>query len=53
LPLDVATGKVGDHYIKGWDKKDEERLKNQKEDPVLNRENAEDYLNDMDGLIDE
>jgi len=28
-------------------------LKNQKEDPVLNKGNAEDYLNDMDGLIDE
>ena len=28
LPREVALGKVGDHYIKGWDKKDEARLKN-------------------------
>ncbi len=53
LPLAIATGKVGDHYIKGWDKKDEERLRNQKEQQQQEKQSAEDYLNDMDGLIDD
>ena len=45
--------KVGDHYIKGWDKKDEERLNNQEELQLQEKQSAEDYLNDMDGLIDD
>lgn len=28
LPRDVALGKAGDYYIKGWDKEDEKRLEN-------------------------
>ena len=28
LPRDIALGAVDDHYIKGWDKKDEKRLEN-------------------------
>ncbi len=28
LPREVAQGKAGDYYIKGWDKKDEKRLEN-------------------------
>jgi ferredoxin-type protein NapG len=31
LPREVAMGKAGDYYIKGWDKEDEKRLKNAKE----------------------
>ncbi|MGB5964400.1 MAG: ferredoxin-type protein NapG [Sulfurimonadaceae bacterium] len=27
LPREVSTGKAGTHYIKGWDKSDEKRLK--------------------------
>ncbi|MEN8727884.1 MAG: ferredoxin-type protein NapG [Sulfurovum sp.] len=27
LPNDIAKGKAGDHYVKGWDKKDQERVK--------------------------
>ena len=53
LPLAIATGKAGDHYIKGWDKKDEERLRNQKEQQQQEKQSAEDYLNDMDGLLDD
>jgi ferredoxin-type protein NapG len=30
LPREIALGAVGDHYIKGWDKADEQRLKNAK-----------------------
>ena len=28
LPREIALGKPGDHYVKGWDKKDEARIKN-------------------------
>lgn len=28
LPREVAEGKAGDYYIKGWDKEDEKRLEN-------------------------
>ncbi len=27
LPTEVALGKVGDHYVRGWDKKDQQRAK--------------------------
>lgn len=30
LPLAIAKGKAGSNYIKGWDEKDESRLKDQK-----------------------
>ena len=30
LPNDIAKGKVGDHYVKGWDAKDQERVKDAK-----------------------
>ncbi|PID47914.1 MAG: ferredoxin-type protein NapG [Proteobacteria bacterium] len=45
LPREVALGDVGDHYIKGWDKKDEKRLQNievKKQD----KKQAVDYLNE-------
>lgn len=54
LPHAIAKGKVGDHYIKGWDKNDEKRLEN-----INNEENNQDdssienYLNNLDDLIDE
>jgi len=55
LPREIAMGKVGDHYIKGWDEADEQRLKNIKtikesEDHEIP---AEDYLNNWEDLIDE
>lgn len=52
LPRNIATGSVGEHYIKGWDKKDEERLKNLKEEKM--KESApEDILNDWEDLLDD
>ena len=30
LPREVALGRAGDYYIKGWDKNDEKRLENAK-----------------------
>lgn len=56
LPREVALGEVGDHYIKGWDKSDEKRLKNaQGETTVTERSSrkAVDSLNDMGGLLDD
>jgi len=56
LPRDVALGAVGDHYIKGWDKKDEQRLKNahsQTTTTEISKEKAVDSLNDMGGLLDD
>ncbi len=46
LPLDIALGKVGDHYIKGWDANDEKRLENvdtEKDDGISDK--ALEYLN--------
>ncbi len=60
LPIEIATGKVGDHYIKGWDKKDENRLKKVEDDEQKEDKNnsgtsdkAMDYLNgDWQEIID-
>ena len=52
LPINVAKGKVGGHYIKGWDKNDEERLKNL-EVEKLKQSAPEDILNDWEDLLDE
>ncbi|RXJ57614.1 ferredoxin-type protein NapG [Candidatus Marinarcus aquaticus] len=56
LPREVALGQVGDHYIKGWDQKDDARVKNahsQTTTTELSKEKAVDSLNDMQGLFDE
>ncbi len=55
LPRDVAMGKVGDHYIKGWDEEDEQRLQNimEAKDEPSDEVPAEDYLNNWEDLIDE
>lgn len=52
LPAKLATGKVGKHYIKGWDKADEERLKDLKEEKTL-KSAPEDILNDWEDLLDD
>ncbi len=50
LPRALATGKVGEHYIKGWKKSDEERLKNLKEEKTK-KSSPEDVLNDWENLF--
>ncbi len=49
LPREHSMGKAGDHYVKGWDKKDQERVKDAKaihtKDERSKRE-VSDYLND-------
>ena len=56
LPVGIATGKVGDHYIKGWDAEDEKRLEDantKDEDKAGTSDKALDYLNgDWHDIID-
>lgn len=54
LPIDVATGKVGDHYIKSWEDEDESRIdKDKKQGKSMDEdvESALDYLNSDDDLL--
>lgn len=49
LPLGVAQGSIGAHYIKGWDKDDEQRINEVKSDVTTrtkrSEKSAQDYLN--------
>lgn len=49
LPLDLAKGSIGGHYIKGWDKADEKRLEGISTDVTTHTKRSEksatDYLN--------
>ncbi len=49
LPRKIALGKVGTNYVKGWDERDEERLRGLKKDVETkterSKEKPEDYLN--------
>ncbi len=54
LPIAIAMGEVGAHYIKGWDKDDEQRLNNSEEvEDNGDSESAIDYLNDADDLFND
>lgn len=55
LPREIALGKVGDHYIKGWDEADEKRLLQIKEEKLKEGPEvpAEDYLNNWQDLLDD
>ena len=53
LPRALAMGKVGDHYIKGWDPSDEKRLEGAKIEVTktkLSEKSVLDSLNDEEGL---
>jgi ferredoxin-type protein NapG len=50
LPMDVSKGVAGDHYVKGWDKKDQLRAGNRKLEDIetktkLSEKAPSDYLN--------
>ncbi len=55
LPREVALGRAGDYYIKGWDKNDEKRLENatsKRNVTGINEKSAVDSLNsDMQDLL--
>jgi len=56
LPKEIALGKAGDYYIKGWDKGDEKRLEkatSKINTTEISKEKAVDSLNDMQGLFDD
>ncbi|MAD43352.1 MAG: ferredoxin-type protein NapG [Arcobacter sp.] len=53
LPREVAEGKAGDYYIKGWDKKDEKRLENATSKTTqteLSKDSVLDNLNNSEDL---
>ncbi|EIA4391815.1 ferredoxin-type protein NapG [Campylobacter upsaliensis] len=50
LPRAYVLGKAGAHYVKGWDKQDENKLKNSSTQRKLDNEKAKDYLNAEDLL---
>lgn len=54
LPKAVAEGKVGEHYIKGWDTQDESRIRTDQQRRATDEdvESALDYLNSDDNLLD-
>ena len=55
LPREVAMGRVGAHYVKGWDKKDQERVKDAVSETTttdLSQRKAIDSLNDDTGLFE-
>ena len=48
LPHEVSQGKAGSHYVKGWDKADENRLVDAQAEETtteISKESSEDYLN--------
>lgn len=56
LPREVALGRAGDYYIKGWDKNDEKRLEKATSEITktkISEKKAIDSLNDMGGLLDD
>ncbi|WP_207561138.1 ferredoxin-type protein NapG [Sulfurimonas aquatica] len=55
LPREVVMGRAGDHYVKGWDKKDQERVKNARggiTQTEISKRSAVDSLNDSSGLFE-
>jgi len=55
LPIEHSTGKAGDHYVKGWDTSDQQRVKNASEIHTQNERSEKkpsDYLNSMDLEVD-
>ncbi len=49
LPGAFILGSVGNHYIKGWDKEDEKRLKDANSQKKIGDKGARDYLNNEGG----
>lgn len=55
LPLEIAKGAIGGHYIKGWEKADEKRLENISTDVTTHTKRSDkspqDYLNSGEELF--
>lgn len=55
LPRELSTGKVGDHYIKSWEKEDEQRIESIEKASDTDKkdiESALDYLNNDEPLFE-
>ena len=55
LPSIVALGEVGNHYVKGWDKRDQERVKDAVSKTTttdISKRSVIDSLNDDSGLFE-
>ena len=48
LPRKFVLGRAGAHYVKGWDKEDENRLKGVGTQKRLDNDKAKNYLNEGD-----
>jgi len=53
LPVEVASGKVGAHYVKSWENKNDNKLNGATEKVNSDASAAEDYLNDSESLFDD
>ena len=53
FPRGVALGETGDHYLKGWDEDDENRVKPAEQKKPEKGIPGEDYLNNWEDLLDE
>jgi ferredoxin-type protein NapG len=56
LSLFLSEKNIGTHYIVGWEKKDEKRLKNVSTDVTMNKtrrneKSAIENVNDVDGIL--
>ncbi len=48
LPLKIAKGLAGDHYVRGWEEKDDKKMKNataEESTTEVSNQNSSDYLN--------
>ena len=55
LPSQLALGEVGNHYVKGWDKRDQERVKDAVSETTtteISKRKVLDSLNDDSGLFE-
>ena len=55
LPSELALGEVGNHYVKGWDKRDQERVKDSVSKTTttdISKRKVLDSLNDNSGLFE-
>jgi ferredoxin-type protein NapG len=53
LPKELVQGKVGDYYIKGWDKEDEKRLKNAKEIKTTTEISKDSAINSLNSGLED
>jgi len=53
LPREVAEGKAGTHYIKGWDKEDEKRLENAKAIKTTTEISKQSPMDSLNGSLED